>query len=96
MAERQNPFSPSKSPVPPLVPAPASLPSTDPALRAGPSVQAPQEQPMYASIAPKSQRRDPAPHPPSLPPPTMSLSPSLSVGPSGKLKLSRAPGVRWA
>lgn len=93
MAERQNPFSPSNSSVPPLISTPTSLPSTDPAPRAGSSAQAPQEQPMYATIAPKSQRKDHTSHPPSLSPPTMSLSTSSSVGPSGKLKLSRAPGV---
>ncbi|XP_003387387.1 PREDICTED: myosin-11-like [Amphimedon queenslandica] len=82
MAERQNPFSPSNSSAPPLIPTPTSLPSTDPALRAGFLAQAPQEQPMYATIAPKSQRKDHTSHPPSLPPPTMSLSPSSSVGPS--------------
>lgn len=86
MAEKQNQFSPS---VPPLIPPPvsssSSVPPSSSASGVGFSSQSFQDQPLYSSVLPKSQRKDHTHRPPSMTTPTTGVpSPSTNQDTSSK------------
>ena len=89
MAEKQNQFSPS---VPPLIPPPVSSPSSSSSVPpsssasgVGFSSQSFQDQPLYSSVLPKSQRKDHTHRPPSMTTPTTGVpSPSTNQDTSSK------------